>query len=67
MEMKQRCPKCGSDNIQIYDGDLPFIKCLKCKYDELDVEPIPSDPRTNQKSKGNFSPYKTGGSKRTRP
>jgi predicted nucleic-acid-binding Zn-ribbon protein len=64
--MKQRCPKCGSSEVRLYEGDLPFIMCLKCGYDELDSEPMPSDLRTNQKEKGRFSPYKSGGRGRSR-
>ena len=63
--MKQRCPKCGSDDITKYEDDLQFIKCNKCGYDELASEPMPSDPRNKNREKTKHSPYKTGGSRRT--
>ena len=63
--MKQRCPKCGSDQIEIYD-DLALIKCKKCGYDELGSEPLPYDVRKSQREKTKYSPYKTGGKSRTR-
>ena len=62
--MKQRCPKCGSDQIEVYD-DLAFIKCKKCGYDELASEPLPYDVRKSQREKAKYSPYKTGGKLRT--
>ena len=62
--MKQRCPKCGSDQIEIYD-DLAFIKCKNCGYDELGSEPLPYDVRKSQREKGKYSPYKTAGNKRS--
>tara|TARA_Y100000310_G_C20354436_1_gene655957 strand:+ start:369 stop:572 length:204 start_codon:yes stop_codon:yes gene_type:complete len=63
--VKQRCPKCGSDNIKLYEEDLPFIKCNDCEYDELATEPLPSDPRKSQREKARYSPYKSGGSRRS--
>ena len=64
--MKQRCPKCGSDNIEIYEEDLGFVKCKKCGYDDLEHEPIPYGIKKLQKEKANFTPYKTGGPRRTK-
>jgi len=61
--MKQYCPKCGSTEIEVYD-DLAFVKCKKCGYDELSQEP--TEIRKSQKEKGRYSPYKTGGSRRTK-
>tara|TARA_Y100000310_G_scaffold345531_1_gene466104 strand:- start:31690 stop:31890 length:201 start_codon:yes stop_codon:yes gene_type:complete len=63
--MKQRCPKCGSDNITKYDPDLTFIKCNACGYDELDSGPMPSDPRNKNREKNKFNPYKSGGPRRS--
>jgi len=62
--MKQLCPKCGSDQIEVYD-DLAFIKCKKCGYDELESEPLPYGVRKSQREKARYSPYKTGGHKRS--
>jgi|APSaa5957512622_1039677.scaffolds.fasta_scaffold146665_3 predicted nucleic-acid-binding Zn-ribbon protein len=64
--MKQRCPKCGSENIEIYEEDLGFIKCKKCGYDDLEHEPIPYGIKKGQKEKASFTPYKTGGPHRTK-
>ena len=61
--MKKNCPKCGSEMVE-YD-DLGFVKCEKCGYNELAGEDLPSDPRPS-KVKGRYSPYKTGGSSRSR-
>ena len=60
---KQRCPKCGSTNLMVYDEDLNIIKCNDCGYDELEHEPVSYDIKKNTQ-KGNFNPYKTGGSRR---
>ncbi|MBS3139701.1 hypothetical protein J4479_01720 [Candidatus Woesearchaeota archaeon] len=61
--MNRRCPKCGSDNTELYE-DLAFIKCRNCGYDELTTEPFPYDVRKSQREKGRFTPYKQGGSRR---
>ena len=62
--MNRRCPKCGSENIEVYE-DLAFIKCHNCGYDELGSEPLPYDIRKSQRDKEKFNPYKQGGSRRT--
>ncbi|MBI2572853.1 hypothetical protein HYV86_03260 [Candidatus Woesearchaeota archaeon] len=62
--MKPRlCPKCGSPQVEVYD--VGFLRCRQCGYDELEPEPLGYDPRKNQKAKTEFTPYKTGGAKRT--
>ena len=63
--MKKFCPKCGSTEIEEYD-DLGFIKCKACGYDELAAEELPYGVKKNQKEKGRYSPYKSGGSGRSR-
>lgn len=61
-----KCPKCGSDKAK--QVDYQGVKCIVCKEcgfderDELDVYP---EQKKSQKAKGEFSPYKTGGQKRT--
>ena len=63
--MKQRCPKCASLNVEVYE-DLAFIKCKKCGYDELGSEPMPYEVKKSQRDKNRYSPYKTGGSRRSK-
>jgi DNA-directed RNA polymerase subunit M/transcription elongation factor TFIIS len=65
--MKKTCPKCGSTKIKIkeYLGN-PCIVCERCTYDESDAYDITPEERTSQREKGRYSPYKTGGSKRSR-
>jgi predicted nucleic-acid-binding Zn-ribbon protein len=63
--MKKRCPKCGSEEIEMYD-DLAFIKCTKCGYDELGTADFPYGVKKSQKEKGRYSPFKAGGSRRSK-
>ncbi len=58
----QFCPKCKSPHTQNYD--VGFLRCKQCGYDELEPEATGYGSRKNQKEKAQFSPYKTGGSKR---
>ncbi len=61
-----KCPKCKSENITYYKfmgGEC--LKCNDCKYDGgEDLELYPEE-RGSQKAKGGFSPYKTGGGRRS--
>ncbi len=60
------CPKCGSkDNTIAEYQDIPCMTCKKCGYDERDLYDIVPNERTSQKAKGEHTPYKTGGAKRT--
>ncbi len=60
---KARCPKCHHPNVHvIYQGDMEFIQCPSCKYDETLFDSVPLE-RTPEKSR---SPYKAGGGSRTR-
>ena len=63
----KKCPKCGSYNIEPYlYQTAEVIKCNGCGYDEGgDLEQFPAE-KTSQKAKGNYSVYKTGGSRRAR-
>lgn len=56
----KKCPKCGSEDIEVTAG---FIECHKCGYDEGDEF---GSERNRQKGKTGFTPYKRGGAKRTR-
>jgi len=64
--MSKKCPKCDSTNIEVTEhNDLDFIKCKHCGFDEKMYEVTPSQ-RETQREKTRYSPYKTGGGKRTR-
>lgn len=59
------CPQCRSADTEIVaHNGLEFIKCNKCGYDESLYEVVPSE-RPTQREKGRYTPYKTGGGKRT--
>ena len=61
------CPKCGSENIKLVDYlGVKTIKCNNCGFDESKILDIYPEQKTNQKAKGNYSVYKTGGSQRAR-
>jgi len=58
----KKCPKCGSEDVEVIDEELGFIKCKHCDFDELE-ESYPQD-RNTQREKGKYSPYKSGGARR---
>ncbi|HLC61788.1 MAG TPA: hypothetical protein VJI52_02120 [Candidatus Nanoarchaeia archaeon] len=62
-----KCPKCSSKNIRSlsYLG-ISVIKCNNCGFDERVVYDVYPEQKTSQKAKGNYSPYKAGGSGRAR-
>ena len=62
-----KCPKCGSKNIKLYNYlGVKTIKCSSCGFDESSVYDIVPEQNANQKAKGKYAVYKTGGSSRTR-
>ena len=62
-----KCPKCGSYNIKPYlYQSVEVIKCNDCGFDECSFYDEFPGERTSQKAKGKYTPYKTGGSQRTR-
>ncbi|MEK6921868.1 MAG: hypothetical protein AABX82_08315 [Nanoarchaeota archaeon] len=64
--MTKLCPKCGSKETQSEAYmDITILKCKNCGYDESTLYEIYPEQKTSQKAKGQFSPYKTGGGKRT--
>lgn len=66
MTKNGKCPQCKSAKIKMIDDNgVSFIQCLQCGYDELEDDDTFPETRTSQKAKGQYSPYKTGGSKRT--
>lgn len=65
--MTKPCPKCGSKETHREPYmEISILKCKKCGYDESALYEIYPEHKTSQKAKGQFSPYKTGGSKRTK-
>ena len=66
MNKMKTCQKCGSKKIVVeqYMG-IPCIVCTSCGYDEASKYDLFPEEKTSQKAKGQFSPYKTGGAKRT--
>ena len=58
--MINKCPKCGSEDIEEMAG---FISCNKCGYDESNEF---EEGRSTQKGKTGFTPYKKGGGHRTK-
>ncbi len=66
MKKETKCPKCQSKEMVVeqYMG-LPCLVCKNCGYDEASQYDLYPEEKTSQKAKGNFSPYKTGGGKRT--
>ena len=61
------CPKCFHSHArQINYRGIECCVCPKCSYDERDQYDESAGEKTNQKAKGNFSPYKTGGPKRVK-
>ena len=66
--MARKCPNCGSENTkEVEISNSKFLQCDECGFDEsedlLDVYP---EHRSTQSGKSGFSPYKKGGSFRTR-
>jgi uncharacterized Zn finger protein len=60
------CPKCGSGNIRLVKYmSIKTIKCNNCGFDESGAYYIVPEQKTSQKAKGRYSPYKTGGNRRT--
>ena len=57
-----KCPKCGSKDIDLVDEEMGFIKCNKCDFDELE-DSFPQE-RNTQREKANYTPYKSGGNQR---
>ncbi len=64
--MQQRCPRCLSEKIkEVVYLNSTFIVCNSCKYDERESCDVYPEERTSQKAKKEFSPYQTGGAKRS--
>lgn len=65
--MTKTCPKCGSTKARSENYmEIDVLICDACGYDESTLYEIYPQQKTSQKAKGQFSPYKTGGGKRTK-
>jgi len=63
-QVMKRCPRCNSEDIEVIDKELGFIKCKKCGYDGLKEDLSSFEERRSQREKSRFSPYRqSGGSK----
>lgn len=60
------CKHCNSTNIKIvnYLG-IKCQVCSDCGYDEREAYEVFPEERSSQKAKASYSPYKTGGPRRT--
>ncbi len=63
----KKCPKCKSTKTEVVTiSKTNFLKCNKCGFDESeDLLEIYPEARSTQSGKTKFSPYKTGGGKRS--
>ena len=65
--MKNKCPVCKSSNIKLVDYiGVKCVLCLDCGFDERKNYEVFPEEKVSQKAKGRYSPYRTGGGKRTR-
>jgi len=66
MEQKKYCPQCKTDNIKFveYMG-VQCLVCNQCGYDERETYDVHPGERQTQREKTKFTPYRTGGGKRT--
>ncbi len=64
--MSKKCPKCSSLNVKSisYLG-AKVLKCSDCGFDESALLDVFPEDKSSQKAKGSYSPYKTGGPRRT--
>ena len=61
------CPKCKSNKVKVIDYlGIKCVICKNCGYDESNQYEVFPEDKISQKEKARYSPYKTGGFKRTR-
>ena len=64
---EKKCPICKSIKIKLeVIGDLEFIKCESCGFDESQDYEVYPEEKSGQKGKSGFTPYKRGGGSRSR-
>ena len=65
--MKNKCPKCNSSKIKIFQYlGVKCVVCDNCGYNESQQYQVYPEEKTSQKAKGRYTPYKAGGSRRTK-
>ena len=65
--MRKECPVCHSHDVKIKEnGDINFLVCNKCGFDESKEYDVYTGEKGSKKAKARYSPYKIGGSQRTR-
>ena len=67
LPVARRCSRCSSHNVRMvnYQG-IRMLICQNCGYYEtITYDEVPV-MRSSQKAKGQFSPYKAGGSHRAK-
>ena len=67
MKNKKNCPECGSSKIKLinYMG-IKCVICNECGFDESKQYEVFPEENKSQKAKGSYSPYKSGGLRRTK-
>ena len=67
MKIKNKCPKCKSNNVKFVNYiNVKCIVCSECGFDESKEYDVYPQDKKSQKEKGRYTPYKTGGFKRTK-
>ena len=62
MAIKNKCPKCNSDNIKLIKYmDIECVICSNCGFDESEQYEVFGEEKKSQKAKGSYTPYKSGG------
>ncbi len=60
--IKNKCPKCKLDKINIIDYmGVKCIICSNCGFDETERYEVFPEEKKSQKAKGRYTPYKSGG------
>jgi Zn ribbon nucleic-acid-binding protein len=61
-----KCPKCNSEDVEIIDEEMGFIKCNKCGFNEIEDYDAGTDEeeRETQREKNRYSPYRQSGGRR---
>lgn len=67
MKNKKNCPECDSSKIKLinYMG-IKCVICNECGFDESKQYEVFPEENKSQKAKGSYSPYKSGGLRRTK-
>ena len=61
-----KCPQCKSENTEMYTFmGARVVRCKDCKFDEGDDLELYPEDRGSQKAKSGYSPYQSGGGRRS--